>query len=91
VSGNWGADGRLVPTDATRANTLDVFTGANPNGAWTLFFADRSAVGISTLNSWSVGIEAIPEPANIALGIFGVLFAGSQAVRLWSRRRTPRA
>ena len=91
LTGNWGADGRLLPTDVTRANTLDVFNGANPNGDWTLYFADRSPIGISTLNSWSVGIEAVPEPANIALAVFGVLFASVQGMRLWSRRRTSQA
>lgn len=71
----WAADGRLNATDAARNNTLDVFNGANPNGQWTLFFADRSAGSISTLNTFEVQIEAVPEPVNVALGIFGGAFA----------------
>ena len=84
----WAADGRLNSTDVARNNTLDVFNGANPNGDWTLFFADRSAGSISTLNTFEVQISAIPEPANVALGIVGGMFTllqlgRSSRVRKW--------
>ena len=87
LTGTWGADGRLEPTDILRENTLDVFTGQNPNGDWTLFLADRSPGSISTLDSWMVDIEAVPEPANVALAVFGGIFAFAQGVRLWRQRR----
>lgn len=49
-------------------------------GNWTLFFADMSGgdgANVTTLNSWSLDITAVPEPINAALGIFAgvVLFA----------------
>ena len=84
----WAADGRLNSTDVARNNTLDVFDGDNPNGQWTLFFADRSAGSISTLNTFEVQITAVPEPINVALGVFGGAFAllqlgRSPRVRKW--------
>ena len=51
---------------ATFGNT---FSG-DPSGNWTLFFADVSGGGVSTLNGFSVDITAVPEPINTALGIF---------------------
>ena len=70
LTGLWGADGRDLDPDssgadfdaATRDATLSVFNGLNPNGEWTLFFADVSLGGIATLNSLSVDITAVPEP-----------------------------
>lgn len=57
------------------AGSLSYFNGVNPNGTWTLYFADTIAGGgNATLNGWSLNVEAVPEPANVALGIFaGVL------------------
>jgi hypothetical protein len=81
LSGTYKPDGQnispLSSPSSFNANggsiTLDgTFGGMNPNGTWTLFFADVSAGGgTSTLNSWSLDITAVPEPVNIALGIFG--------------------
>jgi subtilisin-like proprotein convertase family protein len=63
---------------ATFANT---FGGSDPYGNWTLFFADLSGGSVSTLNGWSLAITAVPEPVNLALGLFGVLSAAVTAVR----------
>jgi hypothetical protein len=47
----------------------------NPNGVWTLFFADVSGGGgTSQVNSWSLDLTAVPEPVNVALGVFGAVF-----------------
>ena len=70
LTGLWGADGRDLDPDssgaafdaATRDAPLSVFNGLNPNGDWTLFFADVSLGGIATLNSLSVNVTAVPEP-----------------------------
>jgi hypothetical protein len=62
-SGTYQAAGNLVD-----------FNGGGANGTWTLYFADRSnGGGTSTLNGWSLDIEAVPEPVNLALGIFGLI------------------
>lgn len=58
------------------AESLGGFNGSVASGTWTLFFADLSnGGGQSALNSWSLNIEAVPEPANVALGIFLGLIA----------------
>ena len=57
----------------------------NPDGVWTLFLANLSAgSGQSELVSWSLGITAVPEPVDMALGIFaGLLVLGG----LWRTGR----
>lgn len=57
----------------TAYSDLATFNSTDPNGNWTLFFADMHAGDTSTLNSFSVDITAVPEPINAALGLFGVL------------------
>lgn len=57
------------------------------NGTWTLFFADTSAGHQSELVSW--GLRVVPEPVNVALGLFGVVFAGAAAVRWRLKRKGP--
>jgi hypothetical protein len=96
---NYGGAG--VPTgtyapDSGGVTFATTFGGLNPNGNWTLFLADLSnGGGQSTLTGWSLGITAdVPEPVNLALGIFaGLLVAGYGCRTEWARellRRTPR-
>jgi len=72
LTGTWGSDGRnedpdtVLDTDLRDAQ-LDVFNGINPNGDWTLFVADMSQNGTAKLESWGMDIQAIPEPATMAL------------------------
>ena len=49
----------------------DAFNGLDPNNVWTLFFADTVNGDTSIVNGWSLNITAVPEPINMALGIFG--------------------
>lgn len=94
-SGTYLADGRDVDplsspatlNGTSQATFSGTFAGMNPNGDWTLFFADVvSSGGVqSQVASWSLDIiTAVPEPANVALAVFGVLFVGAAAGRrLW--------
>jgi subtilisin-like proprotein convertase family protein len=69
-------------------NAGSVFTGQAANGQWTLFFADTSAVGATTVTSWSLDVNAtpaVPEPVNVALGVFGLGFVVIGAVRSYRR------
>ena len=76
-------------TPDSGATSLAAFNGSgggNPNGNWTIFFSDMASGNSSTLVSWGMDITAVPEPANIALGIFGassmlVLVVRSRTVR----------
>jgi subtilisin-like proprotein convertase family protein len=77
------------PDDNTR--TLDNNFIGNPNGTWTLFFADLSAGGVSTLQGWSLDITAVPEPVNVALAIFGGVLALWSASRKRSNPAAPHA
>jgi hypothetical protein len=74
--------------DFTTSGFQTTFNGQNPNNAWTLFFADTDPGGQTTLNSWSLNITAVPEPVNVALGIFGLGLTGAAAVRFYRRSRT---
>jgi subtilisin-like proprotein convertase family protein len=76
-------------TYTSDGGTLSSFTGS-PNGTWTLFLADLSGGETSTLVSWGLEIEAVPEPVTWALIIFGGL-TGTLSVGRWARRRLARA
>jgi subtilisin-like proprotein convertase family protein len=87
IAGSYfSADGRVNYTDTGRdtAHTLDAFNLVDPQGTWTLFFADLSPGSVSTLNGWSVEITTVPEPVNLALGFLGGIFG---LVRLGRNRR----
>lgn len=87
--------GGFVPTetyapDSSGATFANKFDGLTANGNWTLFFADLSGGDLtpSTLGSWSLDIIAVPEPVNVALGLFAgvlllVILARSRPV--WNR------
>lgn len=90
---SWQPDARntnpLTVTDASTRNAeLSSFNNLNPNGDWTLFFADMNGGHVSTLNSWTLEITAVPEPVNVALGCFAVFFVGFQFTRSWKSRRS---
>ncbi len=88
--GTWAPDGRdvdpatAVDTDS-RSALFSSFNTLNANGDWTLFLADISYGGASTLNSWTLNITGeltpIPEPVNVALAVFALIVAGSQVLR----------
>ena len=89
----WQPDGRTInpvtsaPSayDAAGTTTFANLAGLSPNGDWTLVFADLSAGGgQAQVLSWGVNITAVPEPINVALGVFGAVFTGVAVVR---RRR----
>ena len=83
---SWSGDlGQKALADSGTVNFMDTFYGMRCNGRWTLFFADRVAGDQSKLMSW--GMEVVPEPLNVALGVFGVLAGGASFGRWWSRRR----
>ncbi|HOC57126.1 MAG TPA: hypothetical protein PKI20_16025 [Verrucomicrobiota bacterium] len=82
--GTYAPDGRLIspalgpdpfsqPEDFDADGTIgfSAYNGMNPNGTWTLFIADMSLGDTHQLVSWSLQITAVPEPVNVALGIFG--------------------
>jgi subtilisin-like proprotein convertase family protein len=74
--------GTLLPGGISSTPTLGSFSSMDPNGTWTLFFADLSGGDQSTITGWSLDIiTAVPEPVNVALGIFAGLFLVGSACR----------
>ncbi|HEY2329547.1 MAG TPA: hypothetical protein VGI63_07010 [Verrucomicrobiae bacterium] len=81
LTGTWSSDGRAVDPmadpaviGATQPSAfLSSFDGANPNGNWTLFAADLSGGGQSSIVNWGLSIETVPEPSTRAL--FGISLA----------------
>jgi hypothetical protein len=57
------------------------FNGLNPNDTWSLVLWDNNLTVGNELVSWSLDITAVPEPVNVALGVFGAVFAIGAAVR----------
>ena len=91
-TGTYQADGRnLSPLSsgslfdlASPTALLSSFNGQNANGNWTLFIADVSGGGVSTVTSWGLDIAAVPEPASLIEGSVAVLFLGGV---VWLYRR----
>lgn len=90
LTGTWDVDGRNISPlssrasfDAAGSTNLMVFNGYDPNGGWTIFFGDVVSGQQATLKGWSLELTPVPEPVNVALGLFGVAF-GCVGVR---RRR----
>jgi len=77
LTGTWASDGEnidpnsgLTGTAASTA-TLASMDGTDPNGTWTLYIADLSGGGQSTLLNWTLNITAVPEPGTWAMGMVG--------------------
>jgi subtilisin-like proprotein convertase family protein len=93
LTGSCQPDGRVIGPDslaalfdlAPRPNMLGAFNNLDPNGEWTLYFADLSPGGVSTLEGWGLEITLVPEPSGItllALGLaVGVLRRGGGSCR----------
>lgn len=77
------ADGTYVSDGGTLAS----FNNLDPNGSWTLFLADMSGGEEGTMVSWSLEINAVPEPITWALLIFGGGLGAVQGARYLRRRK----
>jgi subtilisin-like proprotein convertase family protein len=92
LTGTWASDGRAIDPqsnpllfDITQPTlTLGSFNGKNANGTWTLFVADLSAGEQSTLVSWQLQIQTVPEPSTWALLGTGIFLAARRRLK---RRR----
>lgn len=78
VQGTWRANDGSTSFAQT-------FAGLDPNGTWSLFLQDRATGDESQVTSWSLQIQAVPEPTTWALIGFGVLFAGGVMVKRMRR------
>ena len=70
---------------------LSMFNSSPANGDWTLFFADEgSGGGNATLDSWSLGVTAIPEVISPALFLFFGTVSVVGGIRWLARRKKVR-
>jgi hypothetical protein len=86
----WRPDARNVDPQhvldtSDRTAFLSSFSNKDPNGTWTLFFADMAGGEQATLNGWSLEVEAVPEPINQALAAFGIVAFGVVGWRRFRR------
>lgn len=92
LSGTYQPDGRsddpatVTDDDTNRDALLSSFNSLGANGTWTLFLADMAGGDVSTVLSWGLDIEVVPEPTTWALIVFGTVASGVGAGR-WVRRR----
>jgi hypothetical protein len=99
ASGNGLPTGTWLPDAAnagvlTAANSgsLPSFDGLNPNSTWTLFIADLSGGGVSTVQNWGLQMDivAVPEVetwvAAALAGAFGAFWLHRQ---VWRGVRQP--
>jgi subtilisin-like proprotein convertase family protein len=89
LTGSWLPDARnVLPTTVVntdpRTATLQSFNGLDPNGSWTLFIADLSPGGNSTVVSWGLEVT-VPEP-----GTIGLMAVGGLMMLYFARRRLSR-
>ena len=70
---------------------LGSFLGLDPNGSWSLFIADYSGGGVTTVQSWGLQMDivAVPEVetwvAAALAGAFGAFWLNRQ---IWGRKQT---
>jgi len=81
VTGFFQPDGREIDPDNSLDTTpltalLSSFVGLDANGDWTMYVADVSSGDTMRLESWSLTINGVPEPATatlLAAGALGML------------------
>ena len=82
-TGSWQTD--------NTSGSLTTFLSTNPNGSWSLFIADLSGGGVSTVQSWGLQMDivAVPEVetwvAAALAGMFGAFWLNRQ---IWGRKAT---
>ena len=101
LTGTWNPDGRGISPlsspgsfDSTSGlQTLNSFDGLSPDGTWTLFLADvASGGGTPQVLSYGLEITTVPEPVNMALGIFaGLAILGGLWRTEWARNKWGRS
>ena len=66
------------PPAGPYGSALSVFNGSNPNGTWTLFIQDDVDDESGVMDSWSLTVTTVPEPASTLLLVAG---AGTFLIR----------
>lgn len=76
-------------TDGNGDSIYDVnysnFNGLSPDNTWSLILWDNNSQISNRLVDWSLTVE-VPEPVDVALAVFGLMFAAILVTR-WHRAR----
>ncbi|MBT2188455.1 PEP-CTERM sorting domain-containing protein [Sphingobium sp. H33] len=95
-NGNYGGNNTVIPGGTygpsvygfnpianllTSGSSLAAFNGINPNGTWKVWLWDDQIANVGSLQSVSLKIAAVPEPATWAMMIGGLALAGLQMRR----------
>lgn len=86
ASGQWNSDNSATTSGS---GSLGSFLSTSPNGMWSLFIADLSGGGVTTVQSWGLQLDivAVPEVeswvAAALAGAFGAFWVNRQ---IWGRR-----
>jgi hypothetical protein len=81
ASGTWNPDGSGI---TSLPGSLGSFLSTSPNGTWSLFVADLSGGGLTTVQSWGLQMDivAVPEVetwvAAALAGAFGAFWLNRQ-------------
>ena len=97
LTGNYAPDGRDIPPissgsafdGASQDATFATLLGENPNGSWTLFFADVAPGFSGSISDMGVSVTSIPEPRTwVLLTLFAAVFGAVKLGRVYGRHRT---
>jgi hypothetical protein len=88
-----GSDTAVASTSSTSpiAGTcygidFNPFQHISPTGDWLLYVTDNAAGDQGVLSGWSLSLDVVPEPVNVALWIFG----GMMGILAFARSRRTR-
>jgi subtilisin-like proprotein convertase family protein len=72
LTGTWQPDARNIDPQLSvdadpRTAFLSSFDNRTPNGTWVLFVGDFANESQSTLVTWTLNFDAVPEPSSLSL------------------------
>jgi hypothetical protein len=79
ISGDQLISGTYKP-----AELLSLFNLEDGNGTWTLEYTDDAGADPMSINSWSLTVTSVPEPATFTIALAGVACGG---LAKWRRRK----